>query len=48
MTTIIYRLLAAIVCGLIVREIFAEEDSKAQLLAALSLIPFAMRALMIA
>jgi hypothetical protein len=48
MMTLIYRFLVIAVTLLVVRELFSQKDLKSQATAALVLIPFVLRALMIA
>ena len=48
MMTLIYRLLVVLVTLLVVLELFSQKDLKAQVTAAFVLIPFVLRALMIA
>jgi hypothetical protein len=48
MMTLIYRLLVVLVTLLVVLELFSQKDLKSQATAALVLIPFVLRALMIA
>ena len=48
MMTLIYRLLVVLVTLLVVRELFSQKDLKTQATAAFVLIPFVLRALMIA
>jgi hypothetical protein len=48
MMTLIYRLLVVVLTLLVVLELFSQKDLKSQATAALVLIPFVLRALMIA
>ena len=48
MMTLIYRLLVVLVTLLVVLELFSQKDLKTQVTAAFVLIPFVLRALMIA
>jgi len=48
MMTLIYRLLVVVVTLLVVLELFSQKDLKSQATTALVLIPFVLRALMIA
>ncbi|MCX5839273.1 MAG: hypothetical protein NTW71_12275 [Deltaproteobacteria bacterium] len=48
MMTLIYRLLVVLVTLLVVLELFSQKDLKTQATAAFVLIPFVLRALMIA
>lgn len=48
MITLLYRLILILVIGLIVWELFRQKDLRTQATAALVLIPFILRALMLA
>lgn len=48
MITIVYRLILVAVIGLLIRELFEQDDAKTQATIAMVLVPFIMRALMVA
>lgn len=48
MITIVYRLILVAVIGLLIWELFEQDDAKTQATIAMVLVPFIMRALMVA